>query len=492
MSELLVAVLLLAPILGGLVAWGRRGTVAERVAQLSFVLAAVAGLALAGIVLVDGPLVAFGGIVVLDALGAYLLAVIIAVAALALGASPRYIRHEIASGVLRQRDEGRYYALFLGFVASLLAVPLLDNLGLLWVAIEATTIVSALLVGITRTPEAIEAAWKYLVLGTVGVGFALLATILAYASSVSVLGESSDALNWTRLVSIAPSLDPNLMRLAFVFALAGYGTKAGLVPFHTWLPDAHSQAPSPISALLSGASLAAALYALSRFHLVAMGALGPDFSSTLLVVFGLLSLAVALPFMVAQEDLKRLLAYSSIEHMGLLTLGIGFGGPIALLGVTLHLGLHALLKASLFLAAGELVQQYGTRRLSRMRGALRDAPGAAGALGVGIILLGGLPPSGIFVTEFAIVVGGVLRGYALASALAALLLALSFVALAFHGAHILWGKPVPGITFHRPGRTAGVLLGLPLAIVAVVGLWMPGLVQDLLAAVGAVLGGSRG
>ncbi len=492
MSELLVAVLLLAPILGGLVAWGRRGMVAERVAKVSFALAAVAGLALAGFALVDGPVVAFDTIVVLDALGAYLLAVTIAVAALALGASARYVHHEIASGVLRQRDESRYYALLLGFVASLLAVPLLDNLGLLWVAIEATTIISALLVGITRTPEAIEAAWKYLVLGTVGVGFALLATILAYASSVGVLGDSSDALNWTRLVSIAPSLDPNLIRLAFVFALAGYGTKAGLVPFHTWLPDAHSQAPSPISALLSGASLAAALYAMSRFHLVAMGALGQDFSSTLLVAFGLLSLAVAVPFMVAQEDLKRLLAYSSIEHMGLMTLGIGFGGPVALLGVVLHLGLHALLKATLFLAAGELVQQFGTRRIARMRGALRDAPGTGGALAVGIIFLGGLPPSGVFFTEFAIVVGGVMRGYTLAAALAALLLALSFVAMASHGTRILWGKPVPEITLHRPGRLAGVMLGLPLAIVAVVGLWMPGLVRDLLVGVGAVLGGSRG
>ena len=265
---------------------------------------------------------------------------------MAMAASPRYVRHELATETLRPRDEGRYYALFLWFLASLVAVPLLDNLGLLWVAIEATTIVSALLVGITRTPDAIEAAWKYLVLGTVGVGFALLGTLFAYASSVGFLGESSDALNWTRLVSIAPMLDPGLMRLAFVFALAGYGTKIGLVPFHTWLPDAHSQAPSPISALLSGVSLAAALYALVRFQLVAVGSLGPEFASTLLIVFGLLSLAVALPFMVAQEDLKRLLAYSSIEHMGLLVLGIGFGGPIALLAVGLHLGLHAVVKAT--------------------------------------------------------------------------------------------------------------------------------------------------
>ncbi len=492
MIELLATVLLLAPTIGGLIAWGRPGPAAERVAQGSFAVTAVAGATLGGAALVVGPVVAFGGIVVVDALGAYLLVLTIVVAGLALAASPRYVRHEVAAGILRAHDEGRYYALFLGFVASLLAVPLLDNLGLLWVAIEATTVVSALLVGITRTPQAIEAAWKYLVLGTVGVGFALLATILAYASSVRVLGETSDALNWTRLVSIAPSLDPNLMRLAFVFALVGYGTKTGLAPFHTWLPDAHSQAPSPISALLSGASLVAALYALSRFHLVTVGTLGPGFSSSLLVAFGLLSMGVALPFLVAQEDLKRLLAYSSIENMGLLALGIGFGGQVALLGVVLHIGLHALLKTTLFLATGELVQQYGSRRLARIRGVARDAPVAGGALGVGIILLGGLPPSGIFATEFAIVLGGALRGYTLAAGIAALLLALSFVAIAFHGARILWGNPIAGITVRRTGPAVAIWLGAPLAVVALIGFWTPGALADVLGAVGAILGGSGG
>jgi len=488
MTELLATLLVGLPVLGGIVAWGRRGAVASVVARATFVVAAAAGIGLAGAALLDGPVTAFGGAIVVDALGAYLLLVILSVAALAMAASPRYVRHEVVSGALRPRDESRYYALFLGFVSSLVAVPLLDNLGLLWVAIEATTIVSALLVGLTRTPEAIEAAWKYLVLGTVGVGFALLATILAYASSVGVLGETSDALDWTRLMSIAPSLDPGLMRLAFVFALAGYGTKTGLVPFHTWLPDAHSQAPSPVSALLSGASLAAALYALVRFSMVATGTLGPELPSTLLIVFGLLSLAVALPFLVAQEDLKRLLAYSSIEHMGLLALGIGFGGPVALAGVVLHVGLHALLKAGLFLAAGELVQQYGSRRLARIRGTLRDAPEASGALAVGLLLLGGLPPSGVFVTEFAIVLGGVLRGFGPAAAIAALLLALSFAALAFHGLRLLWGRPVAGLSIHRPGRAAVAWLGAPLAVAAIVGLWVPAPLAGILADVGAILG----
>jgi hydrogenase-4 component F len=492
MNELAVAVLLFAPLLGGLMVWRASGRAAEVVAVMSVGLAAAAGLALAAEVLRGGRLVVFDGLVSVDALGAYVLALTAAVSLLAIAASPRYVRHELAVGGLRPHDEGHYYGLFLWFVASLLAVPLVDNLGLLWVAIEATTVASALLVGIARSPEAIEAAWKYLILGTIGVGFALLATLLAYASSVHVLGDSSDALNWTRLMSIAPQLNPNLLRLAFVFALAGYGTKIGLVPFHTWLPDAHSQAPSPVSALLSGVSLIAALYALIRFNLVAVAGLGAGFSSNLLVGFGLLSLAVALPFMVRQEDLKRLLAYSSIEHMGLLTLGIGFGGPLALLGVTLHIGLHALTKATLFLSAGELTQQYGSRRLSRLRGTLASAPVAGGALGAGIVMLGGLPPSGLFVTEFAIIVGGVSRGFGPAAALAAVLLALAFVAMAFHGSRLLWGRTAAGVDPVRGGLAMALRLGLPLAVVAILGLWTPGPLADVLNSIRAVLGANGG
>jgi hydrogenase-4 component F len=488
MNELIVATLLLAPLLGGAISWRLRGQAVEGVSFIVFCLTASAGLGLATAVPTLGRVTAFGGVVSIDALGAYVLALTIVVSGLALWASPRYIRFELAHHELHPRDEGHYYALLLWFMATLMAVPLVDNLGLLWVAIEATTIVSALLVGINRTPDAIEAAWKYLILGTVGVGFALLATLLAYASSIHVLGESSDALNWTRLISIAPQLNPNLLRLSFIFALAGYGTKIGLVPFHTWLPDAHSQAPSPVSALLSGVSITAALYALIRFHLVAVAGIGPGFSSNLLIFFGLLSMLVALPFMIRQEDLKRLLAYSSIEHMGLLVIGVGFGGPIALLGVALHMGLHALTKATLFISAGALVQKYGSRRLSAIRGTMRAAPVAGGALGGGILLLGGLPPSGIFVTEFAIVVGGVTRGYGPAAALTALLLALSFVAMAVHVNRTIWGHQGPVEAVRSFDFSLAVRLAMPLGAVAVLGLWTPGPLVTALDSIRTILG----
>lgn len=492
MTELLVVLIVAAPTGAGLVAWFAGARLAGRLAAAGLVTALGAGLALAGLVFAAGPARAFDGLVAVDALGAYLLVLVLVVAAIALAGSPGHLAHERDAGSLRPHDTGRYYALLLWFSAGLAAVPIVDNLGLVWVGIEATTIVSALLVGFARTPAAIEAAWKYLILGSIGIGFALLGTLLVYASSVGVLGETSDALAWTRLVDIAPRLDPGLARLAFLFALAGYGTKAGLVPFHTWLPDAHSQAPSPISALLSGAALGVALYALARFHLVVVGALGPAFSSTLLVVFGLLSLAVALPFIVAQGDLKRLLAYSSIEHLGLATLALGFGGRIALLGLALHLVSHGLAKSTVFLAAGRLVAERGTRRIGRLGGSLARSPVDGRALVVAALALAGLPPSGIFVAEVAILFGGVQAGWGLAAAAAAAILALALAGLLFHVVRVaVGGSGSLGGPLTASSRWA-LLLAVPLAVVVLGGLWTPSPLAAALEQVAVVLGGGHG
>ena len=492
MIELLVALTVGIPTVAGIGAWFAEGRQAAGLALVGLAIAIASGLVLSGLVFVDGPVRAFGGLVVIDALGAYMLVLVLVVAGIAVAGSPGHLAHERAADRLRRHDSGRYYALLLWFVAGLAAVPLLDNLGLVWVGIEATTIVSALLVGFARTPEAIEAAWKYLILGSIGIGFALLGTLLLYASSVGVLGETSDALDWTRLSEIAPRLDPGLVRLAFVFALAGYGTKAGLVPFHTWLPDAHSQAPSPISALLSGAGLAVALYALARFHLVTVAALGPVFSSTLLVVFGLLSLAVALPFIVAQGDLKRLLAYSSIEHLGLATLALGFGGHLALLGFSLHLICHGLTKATVFLVAGRLVAERGSRRIGRLSGSLARSPADGRALVVAALVLAGLPPSGIFVAELAILFGGVQAGWGPAAALAAAILALAVAGLLFHVVRVSVGPSGPA---GEPRASAGawaVLLAVPLSVVVIAGLWTPSPLAAALEQVTLVLGGGGG
>ena len=544
MIDILVALAVLGPALGGAAAWSLPPGAAFRALATGVLLGAGAALGVGAIVFSAGPQRALAGAATVDALGAWILLTVAVGSVLALAGSPAHLRHADRAADHLPGDAGRYLALLGAFVASLAAVPLLTNLGLVWVAVEAGTVAAAFLVGSSRTPHAIEAAWKYLILGSVGVGFALLATLLAYASSVPLLGETSNALDWPRLVAAAPLLNPGLMRLAFLFALVGYGTKVGLAPFHTWLPDAHSQAPSPISALLSGVSLNVALYVLIRFHLVAAGTLGPGFSSSLLILFGLASLAVALPFIVAQGDLKRLLAYSSIEHMGLLAVAIGVGGRLALVGVALHLLGHALVKSTLFLSAGRIVDAAGTHRLGRLGGTLDRTPVAGAALLVGVLLIGGLPPSSVFASEFAVIVGGVGHGAVPAVAAAALLLALAFAGLTFHAVRLAWGgrrlravevaqtaepnaeprpapatnstveptaeptvEPPPAPTAdNRPATESGppsawrsraglaeiLLYGVPLSAVVVLGLWTPGPLQDILNAVAAVLGGPRG
>jgi hydrogenase-4 component F len=498
MTELLVSTALGAPLVTGVLAWSASERLAARLAIGGILVGLGAVSILVTAAFVGGPLRAFDGLVALDAFGAFILLLVLAVTLIAVAGSPAHVAHERASGALRPADPGRYYALLGWFAAGLAAVPMLDNLGLVWVGVEATTIVSALLVGFSRSRQAIEAAWKALILGSVGVGFALLGTLLVYASSVGVLGETSDALAWSRLTQIAPRLDPGTVRLAFVFALVGYGTKAGLAPFHTWLPDAHSQAPSPISAMLSGAALAVSLYALARFHLIAVGALGPDFSSGLLVAFGLLSLAVALPFIVAQGDLKRLLAYSSIEHLGLATLALGFGGRLALLGLAVGLISHGLAKSTVFLAAGRLVAERGSRRIGRLGGSLGRSPAEGRALLVAVLMLAGLPPSGTFVAEVAIVFGGMARGWGLASAAAAALLALALAGLLFHAVRVSIGPargrnggPAIRVPAARPSAGA-LLLAIPLAVVILAGLWTPPPIAAALDQVVSALGGGHG
>ena len=505
MTDALLALVLVGPLVGGLLTWPARGHLADGIAALVAIVVLAPAAALAAAALGGTITTGFGGVVVVDALSGFTLMVVVLVALIVLAGSPAYLRHAAHAGWLRAPDRGRYWALLLWFVGALMAVPVLDNLGLIWVAIEAATIVAAMLVGFSRTPAAIEAAWKSLILGSVGIGFALLGTLLAYASSVGVLGATSDALAWTRLDAVSSQLDPGLMRLAFIFVLVGYGTKTGLAPFHTWLPDAHSQAPSPVSALLSGAALVVSLYALARFQSIAAGSIGAGLPATLLIAFGLLSLAVALPFVVAQSDLKRLLAYSSIEHMGLATLALGFGGTLALGGLVLHLLAHGLTKGSLFLSGGGIVEAGRSRQILRLGGSIGRAPVNGWAFLAGGLLLCGLPPSALFVSELAIVLGGFQQGWGLAAGLAALLLALTAAGFLFHVARVSWGRGVrtiardpddedrdPHELVPRSGerrRMAAwlVILATPLLAVAVLGLWTPAPMSTAISRVVAVL-----
>jgi hydrogenase-4 component F len=303
------------------------------------------------------------------------------------------------------------------FAWAMLAAPMMSNLALLWVAIEVTTVISALLVAIEDTDGAAEAAWKYVLLASAGLALALLATIFAYDAGAHVLGQSYN-LGFTQLLAVARRLPHTVVQLAFVLAVLGYGTKMGLVPVHTWLPDAHSEAPTPVSALLSGSLLAVSFYAILRFYQVTEVALGPSFPRNVLLVFGVASLLVAMLCLYGQRDIKRLLAYSSVEHMGIVAIGVSFGAPAALAGVLLHVLAHAAAKGNAFMGAGVLVRKLGTKQIAGIRGGLDLLPWSGPLFLVAIFALGAMPPFGLFRSEFEIVAGGLgSRSYAAAAIL---------------------------------------------------------------------------
>jgi len=303
------------------------------------------------------------------------------------------------------RYSRRFWAGFNIFAWSMLVAPLMSNLALLWIAIEVTTVISALLVAIEDTDGAAEAAWKYVLIASSGLALALLATIFAYYAGAQVLGQSYD-LAFSPLLQVAARLPHAAVQLAFVLAVVGYGTKMGLFPVHTWLPDAHSEAPTPVSALLSGSLLAVSFYAILRFYQVSAGTLGPRFPRDVLLVFGVASLLLAALYLFGQRDIKRMLAYSSVEHMGILAIGVSFGAPIALAGVLLHVLAHAAAKGNAFMGAGVLVHKFGTKRIAAIRGGLDVLPWSGPLFLLAILALGAMPPFGIFRSEFEIVEGG--------------------------------------------------------------------------------------
>lgn len=469
-----------------------------------------AGLGVTGGALAGGSL-SFGPFY-LDALSAYMTAIIAVVGCAACLFSSGHIQAEHQSGELGVRQVRLYYFWFYIFIASMFLVVLAGNLGLLWVAIEGTTLATAFLVGLYNTKASIEAAWKYTILCTVGIAIALLGTIVLYYAALPVAGGPGRALSWPDVMAAAGRLDPGLVRLAFVLALVGYGTKAGLAPMHTWLPDAHSQAPAPVSGLLSGVLLSSAMYAVLRFYAIAAGALGPAYPGALLLAFGLLSIAVATPFIIVQRDLKRLLAYSSVEHMGVVAVGAGLaglGGPAAALagwGAVFHLFSHACTKAALFFSAGNLVHAWGTRRLDRIHGALRLVPLTGTALLLGGFALTGMPPFALFASEFAIASGGFAQGAYWASMLFLVLLAVIFGGMTYYAMSVAFGKPTDGNGAHhgvpgeadqagtgrlaRDGGLAGALaIWLPLALVLLLGLYLPPPLNELIQRAAAILQG---
>jgi len=346
------------------------------------------------------------------------------------------------SGGPDRRYSRRFWVGLNLFAWAMLAAPMMSNLALLWVAIEVTTVVSALLVATENTDGAAEAAWKYVLLASTGLGLALLATIFAYYAGAHVLGQSYD-LGFAQLLAVAPRLPHAAVQLAFVLAVVGFGTKMGLVPVHTWLPDAHSEAPTPVSALLSGSLLAISFYAILRFYQVAEAALGPRFPRNVLLVFGVASLLLAALYLFGQWDIKRLLAYSSVEHMGILAIGVSFGAPAALAGVLLHVLAHAAAKGNAFMGAGVLVRKFGTNRIADIRGGLDLLPWSGPLFLLAIFALGAMPPFGLFRSEFEIVAGGLGAGSDVAAAILIVGVTVAFFGLAASTTGMLMRPALP-------------------------------------------------
>ena len=404
-----------------------------------------------------------------DALNVYLLILSNLVSFTTSVFSAHYIAHERAIGRLTPGSLRVYHALYQGLLFALNLALLANNIGLLWVAIELATLTIVLMVGLYRTPAALEAAWKYFILGSVGIALALFGTILFYLAAQPVVGAGLPAMAWHLLLAKANAFDPALLNLAFVFVLLGYGTKVGLVPLHAWLPDAHAEGPTPISAVLSGLLLNVALYAVLRFKMLMSAnpaALAPG---PLLVGLGLVSVLFAALMLYSRRDLKRLFAYSSIEHMGIITFAFGLGGPLATFAGLLHMALHSLTKSGIFFTVGQITQAKGSQRIGQIQGLTETQPWLGWSLVLGVIAIAGMPPMGLFLSEFLLVSSTVSREPLLALALVAGLL-LAFGALLRHLQGLAFGEPQGSTT---PVPASYLPLCVHLALVLLAGIWLP-------------------
>ena len=384
--------------------------------------------------------------------------------------SATYIEHEVETGRLDAARLRFYHGMYQAFMFSMLLALVANNLGIMWVAVEGATLATALMVSLYRTREAIEAAWKYFILCGVGIALALFGTILMYLAAQPVMGAGAQAMSWTRMLLSVAAFDPAILNLAFVFLLAGYGTKVGLAPFHAWLPDAHAEGPTPISAVLSGLLLNVALYAVLRFKMLLAaneGALAPG---PLMVAMGLSSLLLAAFMLYRRRDIKRMFAYSSIEHMGIITFAFGMGGPLANFAGLLHMTMHSLTKSAIFFAVGHIAQVKGTQKIADIRGLTISHPTLGWTFVIAVVAIAGLPPLGIFMSEFLVVTSTMARQPLLAIPLVLGLL-VGFGALVLRLQSVAFGEvPTRG---HLPVTSSLLPLWAHLILVAIAGLYMP-------------------
>jgi hydrogenase-4 component F len=410
-----------------------------------------------------------------DSLSALLLVCVSAVASLTLFLSPGLGRETHYNAIQLRR-----YHLFINlFIAAMLLALSANNVGLLWIAVEATTIFSAFAMPLELSKASVEASWKYILIGSVGIALAFTGTVLAYFDFVSLSGRAENALNWTVLLETAPSLHPEVIRLAFVFLLIGYGTKAGIAPMHTWKPDAYGESPPPLTALMSSALFAVAMYAIVRWKVVTDTALNDSYTDNLLIALGLLSLVIAAFSVVLATNYKRMLAYSSIEHTGLICLGLALG-PLGVFAAFLHLVNHTAAKSLVFFLVANIERKYNSPLIADTRGLLKTLPWTGGLFAAGLMALIGLPPGGIFISEFALFRAGFALDHPWLMGATLALLAVVFVSFINHLNKMLYGVPPEGVAIGEIGGWRIAPLFISVAVLVMLGLILPAPLATLL------------
>ncbi len=488
---MLLMLLVLIPLLTGLLCWPiRQRILLERINLLAFAIIATLAVWLGAEVLARGTVEAFDGFLRVDALSALVVG-LTAFVALASGIyAVGYLRAEERAGKINARLLHRYYVLSPIFVATMMAVPLLNNLGLLWVAIESTTLASVLLVRFYNQKSSLEAAWKYIIIGSAGIALALFGTVLTYFSAVPVLGEHAEnGFNWSALVEVADKCQPEAMRLAFVMVLIGYGTKAGLAPMHTWKPDAYAEAPVPSATLLGAAFINCAVYGIMRFHVLAAKCLGQNYTGNLLVLFGIASILVAAPFVLTQRNFRRLLAYSSIDHAGIMVAALGFGGKLGALGAVLHMLFHGVTKPLMFFCAGNVQQHFGTPYLRKVTGVIHTLPWTGGLFLLATFAVTGVPPFSIFQSEFTALSAALAADRPWAAGLFVIGIVTIFAGFLVHMSKLSLGRPAIGATREAecPWKLGAMLLVA--APVVTLGFVLPKPLYELVHRAALLIGG---
>lgn len=488
-ANLTIVFLLLTPLIGGiLVTVFRKKRIIEIVTIGSASLILIQVFFILFTIINEKTISAFGNAFYIDSFGAIILLPISIVGFVSVLYSKNYMGRQYDIGLVDDKHIVRYYQGLSIFLLSMLVVPITNNLGVMWVTVEATTLVSVLLIMLYFKENAIEAAWKYLIIATVGLSFALIGTVFFYYANINA-GSSEDAMNWTGMVHNSKLFDPNLVKIAFVFILVGYGTKAGLAPMHTWLPDAHSEAPTPVSALLSGVLLNCALYGIIRFHIISSGTLGPAFSNQLLIILAVVSIGIATASIYFQKDMKRMLAYSSVEHMGIVSLGIGFGGIFGIYGAILQIINHAIAKPLMFFASGTISQKYETKVMSKIKGIIKVMPITGALFLIGGFALVGMPPFNIFLSEFLVLSSGFQSGQFLVTMIVIAFLVITFAVFLRHLIKMTFGNPVLEMKKDDMGKLAIAPMIILASLVVIFGFYIPEQLQTLVHNASSIISG---